>query len=191
MKLLANYKPRRDRILEQHKLGHIDTQELQAQIKDLDKRNGENRQKLKEIQTKISQNSLSQGYEKTLELFSATYRQKLDDIFTNRQDIYNILHSLIEEIIVYSRLVKSDDIIGGKRKENQEIPYKIEIKLKLPQDILRDMAMGSFGVKSDSPPISNFPIFARPRFPPPPNFVFSLNYETPFCPLSSVEERAG
>jgi hypothetical protein len=41
--------------------------------------------------------------------------------------------------VVYSRPVTEKDIIAGKKKDKQEIPSRLHIKLKLPQDILQDL----------------------------------------------------
>lgn len=50
-----------------------------------------------------------------------------------------LLHELIEEIVIYSRPIKKGDIIAGRQKEGQQIPHRLHIKLKLPQDILRQI----------------------------------------------------
>ena len=54
---------------------------------------------------------------------------------------------LISSITVYSRPVTKKDKIAGRKKAEQLIPYKLEMELKLPQDILNHFA-SRFGVKS-------------------------------------------
>lgn len=71
----------------------------------------------------------------------------LDDIYKKRQEIFDTLHMLISSIIVYSRPVTKKDKIAGRKKANQLIPYKLEMELKLPQDILNNFA-SRFGVKT-------------------------------------------
>jgi hypothetical protein len=42
-----------------------------------------------------------------------------------------------------------NDKVAGRKKENQQIPYRLEIELKLPRDILNDFA-SRFGVISSN-----------------------------------------
>jgi len=144
---------RRNRLQEQHENGFMDINKLRKDIKDLIEKDKHYQRELKDIEYQISQNSLSQGYIESLDLFSKKYSSAMGKISTDRNELYALLHELIEEIIVYSRPVEETDIIAGRRKEGQKIPYRLHIKLKLPQDILRQMLTpvgGSSGQKSTS-----------------------------------------
>ena len=100
-----------------------------------------------EIEQSISKNTISQGYIKSLDLFSRKYTKALSSIYTNRTEIFEILHLLIDKIIVYSRPLTGYDKVAGRKKQNQQLPYKLEIKLKLPKDIMATLMLG-FGAKN-------------------------------------------
>lgn len=144
---------RRNRLQEQHENGFMDINKLRRDIKDLIEKEKHYQRELKDIEYQISQNSLSQGYIESLDLFSKKYTSAMGKISTDRNELYSLLHELIEEIIVYSRPVEEKDTIAGRKKEGQKIPYRLHIKLKLPQDILRQMLTpvgGGSGQKSTS-----------------------------------------
>lgn len=50
-----------------------------------------------------------------------------------------MLHSIIDEIVVFTCSVKKTDKVSGQKKANQEVPFKLEIMLKLPQEFLADL----------------------------------------------------
>lgn len=148
--LINSLPGRRKRLQEQHELGFKDISQLKEDIRNLDTTEKQYQKELREIEYQISQNTLSQGYETSLNLFSEKYARMLDDLSSDRKTLYDMLHELIEEIIVYSRPVREGDVVAGKKKSQQKIPYRINIKLKLPQEILRQMAEslgGSSGQK--------------------------------------------
>lgn len=152
VKLINSIPERRKRLGEQHEAGFKDITQLRRDNKDLIEKERHYQKELKEIELQISQNTLSQGYIESLDLFSKQYSSAIGKISTNRKELYTLLHELIEEIIVYSRPVEEKDIIAGRKKEGQKIPYRLHIKLKLPQDILRQMLnpVGGSGQKSSS-----------------------------------------
>ncbi|MBP9819174.1 recombinase family protein [Candidatus Woesebacteria bacterium] len=157
------------RVKEQHEFGIIDTDTMLAKVKDYDleqKRLSEEQEKL-ELQ--IGQKANLQAYEISLELFSQKYVDKLNDIQEDREKIFEILHMIIDGIVVHSRRPDPSDKIPGRRKtgnysnrpENklqisgmtlhtagtiglndreQMVPYEIDIYLRLPQQILINMA---------------------------------------------------
>lgn len=140
----------RENLREQHKHGHISIAYLNKSLKDLGVREMSFRELLKVTRGEIAQSSLTQEYLKALNLFSDKYKAGLEDLYANRQELYTLLHELIEEIVVYSRPVKKTDIIAGKKKEVQQIPNKLHIKLKLPQDLLQELIAISSGSNSAS-----------------------------------------
>lgn len=143
IKLINALPNRKERLQEQHENGLMDINKLRGDIKGLVEKEKKHQKELKEIEYKISQNTLSQSYLESLNLFSKKYASGLDKISMDRKELYTLLHELIEEIVVYSRPVGEKDVIAGKRKKGQKIPYRLHIKLKLPQDILQDICSNS------------------------------------------------
>lgn len=86
----------------------------------------------------MKENSIEQ-YALTFEFFSKKYANTLEEIRKNPDDLYVLLHTLIDEIVVMGRPVEPKDKVAGIKKANQQIPDAIHIKLRLPQDILSDM----------------------------------------------------
>lgn len=131
---------RSERISKQHEMGAIDDDEfilrreiIQKDIRDLNKR-------LKEVNTNLGKQALSNGYIRSFEEYSKKYSKALDDVVNNKNDVYILIHSIIEEIIVNTRSLDSTvDNIAGRKKENQQIPNGITIKLRLPQELLREL----------------------------------------------------
>ena len=145
--LLNNLPNRIDRLKEQHEGGYIDLKLLRTKISEITAKEQLLKIELEKTEHQIAQNSLSVGYINTLKLFSHKYRRALEDIYKNRKEIFDILHMLISSITVFSRPVSEEDKIAGRKKSEQLIPYKLEMELKLPQDILNHFA-SRFGVKT-------------------------------------------
>ncbi len=138
---LANGLPaRRDRLREQHELGVIDGRRLKEQMDELTNSERKYHAALNEIERTRSQVSLSEGYIRTLDLFVKKYQNVLENIEKDTQMLYDLFHLLIEEVVVYSRPVTEEDKVAGRKKEGQLLPYRIHIKLRLPQDMLRELA---------------------------------------------------
>ncbi len=72
-------------------------------------------------------------------MFSSHYTEKLEKNFKDRETIAKILKILIDEIVVYTRPVRADDPVAGRKKKDQQIPDRIHIKLKLPSEILHEI----------------------------------------------------
>ena len=139
-KLLNAVPFRKERLKEQHEMGIIDSGSLSKQIEELNNKASDYKEALLSIEENIAQSELSEQYELTLELFSKKYRSTLDDVFSKRDEISDILHTLIDKIIVYSRPVGTDDVVAGKKKYDQYMPNNLEIKLRLPKDIMLQVA---------------------------------------------------
>lgn len=131
---------RKNRILEQHEHGFISTAQMEQSIDDLKKSEKRYAVELQKVQKLMAQNALSEHYISSLELFEKHYSKALEDIKKNPDEVYNILHMLIEEIVVYARPVTNVDVIAGRRSKDQQLPNRLHIKLKLPQEILNEMA---------------------------------------------------
>ncbi len=141
---------RRKSLREQHENGIIDTPTLLAKMKDLEGKEQEYIGKIKEIDYQLSQAELSKGYEETFKLYAKKYGKSLDKILNDRQELFDLIHRLIHQVVVYSRPRNESDVIAGRKKEGQFIPDHIDIYLHLPQNLLRELYTQEFGVKSDN-----------------------------------------
>ena len=145
--LLNNLPSRENNLKQQNEDNVIDNVILNKKLAECKEKKKSFEKSIEKAEYQIAQNSLSKGYMKSLELFSEKYVKTLKDLYSNRKEVFDIIHMLIDKIIVYSRPVRKTDKIAGRKKEGERfIPNKIEIEFKLPQDILNDLAIG-FGVK--------------------------------------------
>lgn len=144
--LINSFPGKKARLREMRESELVSLEEINKRFEEFAESEKKLRNELNEIERQISENIISQGYEETLNLFSDKYKNGLDKIFENRDETYTLIHELIEEIIVYSRPVEESDKIAGKRKKDQQIPFRLHIKLKLPQDILQHLT-NRFGVE--------------------------------------------
>ncbi len=145
--LLDAMPARKNNILEQHKLGYIKQPKLKEEMEKLEKQIVLLTAELEKLDLLISKNAMPDSYISSLNVFNKKYSEALNDIFGDRRELDQLLHALIEEIIIYSRPSTAEDSIAGRRKEKQLLPYEIRIKLKLPQDILGHIAGMSSGRK--------------------------------------------
>jgi len=140
---------RKQNLLDQHaELHAIDTPTLKLKLKELDVKKNEYEKKISEIDFDLSQAVLSKGYEMSLNLFAEKYKDALTSITENKKELYDLIHRLIYQIVVYSRPKNEDDVIAGRKKNNQMIPERIDIYLNLPQNLMRELYSQRFGVKS-------------------------------------------
>lgn len=68
--------------------------------------------------------------------------KNIDKLFDDRKLLQRFLNYLISDIFVYSRDATEKDKITGKKKANgeiQQIPYAIDIQMRLPQEILQSL----------------------------------------------------
>ncbi len=146
---LLNALPLRKQALrEQHKNLIIDTQTLQKELNELSEKEKQYKEKMSEIDYKLSQATLSKGYEASFKQYAEKYGKSLDKAFDDKQELYELIHGLIYQITVFSRPKNSKDVIAGRKKENQFIPERIDIALNLPQNLLRELYTQKFGVRS-------------------------------------------
>jgi len=129
----------KERLKEQHLVGLITTQELNEQIKDVSNRLQNNNKRLIAVRKQLANNHIADIYSNSLEIYSSKYTGAIEKLKRNRKELYDVIHTLVEEIVVYTRDVKEDDKIAGKKRTNQQVPCRLEIKLRLPQDFLSDL----------------------------------------------------
>ena len=193
-KLLNSIPSMMERIKEQHELGVTSTDEMIEKVTEYreDQKRLEDEQNYIDMQ--IGQKANLEDYEKSLKLFSKKYIDTLEKAQDDREKTFEILHLLIEGIVVYSRRPHIGEKIAGRKKakrstkdgekvayekgklvmrtvqetkalyeqegpnSDQLVPSEIDIYLKLPQQILINMAKShvlheneeeQFGVNSD------------------------------------------
>lgn len=141
---------RRGAIKIQHEEGYIKSpEEFKERMANVDKREIELNKELSGIDYQIGENSISDIYIRTLELFAKKYKVFLDGAMKDRQELFDLIHLIVDRIHVYSRKMTKNDVIAGRKKEGQKIPYKIRIDLRLPQDMMTRLARdGKFEVKN-------------------------------------------
>lgn len=136
LKLVESVPARKAMLREQHEAGLIDLPALKERVEEVNQKEKEHKEQLKDIQMRLSQNTLNEGYIETFKLFSEKYQTMLEKVTKNRPEVYDLIHAMIEEITVYSRPVRESDKIAGRKKEGQQVPNRIHIKFKLPQEML-------------------------------------------------------
>ncbi len=147
--LLNGLPQKRERLKEQQEINAIDTNELRKKLGQTDVKEKEYKAKIDEIDFNLSNVMLSRGYEASIKLYSEKYSKSFKRIMKDRMQLYNLIHDLVYQIIVYSRPRNEQDIIAGRKKEGQMIPERIDIHLNLPQNLLRQLYTQQFVVKSD------------------------------------------
>lgn len=156
--LLINKIPiRKENLSLQHENNIISNEELLERSTKIDKERKELNIRLKEINSVLGQQVMSDGYVKSFEEYSKRYLKALDEVTSNKEEIYTIIHNLIEKIIIDSRPYNPTiDKIAGRKKENQQIPNSITIKLKLPKELLNELVtqeiknVTNFWVRTDT-----------------------------------------
>jgi site-specific DNA recombinase len=137
--LIEGLPNRKKNILEQNASGYLTKTNLDKQMEEMRVNELETTKKIKEIERKMAENALSTNYIKIFETFRKKYMVVMDKTFIDREEVSNLLHIMIEDIIVYSRPINEKDVIAGQKKEGQLIPHKIDIKFRLPQEMLEDL----------------------------------------------------
>lgn len=101
-----------------------------------------------EVDNQLSRATLSKGYEESFKLYAEKYGKSFDTIAEDRVQLHDLIHGLIDQIVVYSRKRTDKDVIAGKKKEDQYIPDRIDIYLKLPQHLLQQLYRHEFVVNN-------------------------------------------
>lgn len=148
VRLLNALPSRKKSLLEQHEIGAIDKSALQNKLNELALKEKEYNEKINKIDFELSQISLSSGYVESLKLYADKYSKSLDKSLKDEKEIYDLIHMLIHEVIVYSRPRDEKDKIAGRKKADQFIPNRIDILLNLPQHLLRELHAQEFVVEN-------------------------------------------
>lgn len=138
----------RKNILKQHEIGYRNDFELKEGIDELNNSEKRYLEKINEIDLQLSNEELSLGYNESLKQYGDKYKKVLEGKYADRKELYELIHMVIDQIIVYARTRKATDKIAGRKTENQLIPERIDIYLKLPQDLLHELYTQKFGVRT-------------------------------------------
>ena len=111
-KLLNAIPNKKEKLLVQHKNGWKSDAEVGEAMEVIKAEKIGYEKKIREIQDRISKNTLSEGYIKTFEIFAEKYSTILDDISRNREEIVKVLRMIIDSIIVTTRPATDDDRIA-------------------------------------------------------------------------------
>lgn len=140
---------RREALKHQHEEGYIKTAEFDERMARTKQREVELNKELSGIEYQISEGKLSDIYTRTLKVFAKKYKDFLEGKMNDRQEIFELIHILVDRINVYTRKATSKDKIAGKKTADQKIPNQIRIDLRLPQDMMIRLAQeGKFEVKN-------------------------------------------
>lgn len=146
--LIEGTPERKKRLQEQHLAGVIPTvTALKAQMLEEDQKVESWQKEVTEIEIKIGKITLSKQYADTFTYFQQRYQDSLTDLKKNPRFTHDLLVSLVEKVVVRSRPVEKTDIIAGKKKQEQVLPYKLDIHFRLPKDMLQELFL-RFGVKN-------------------------------------------
>jgi hypothetical protein len=148
-KMLNALPLRKQSVLEQHEMGGIDTPTLKVRLEEIKEKEKLYKERINEIDYRLSRITLSRGYEESLKLYSEKYGKLFESIMADKKQLFELIHGLIYQITVYSRPKTNEDVIAGRPKEGQMIPERIDIHLNLPQNLLRELYNQRFTVKSD------------------------------------------
>lgn len=147
--LLDDLPNRKNSIKEQHEAGYIDLAELNTKMSEYTKKENDFKKKINEIDYQLSQITLSRGYEESLSIYAERYGSSLEKALLDKKELYELIHMIINQIVIYSRPIKRGDRIAGRKKEGQLIPERIDIHLNLPQNLLRQLYSLKFGVTNE------------------------------------------
>ncbi len=148
-KILNNLPRSRQNTKRMYGRGDISDAEYDEKIESIKNKEVELNKDLAAIQYQIGEGEISEIYVRTLKLFAKKYKPFLEGLMTDRQEVSELVHLIVDRIHVYTRKATTNDKIAGRKKENQVIPYQVRIDLRLPQDMMKRFAQqGKFEVKN-------------------------------------------
>lgn len=127
-----------ENLLIQHQNNYISTENLKELINEVKEKETLYKERLAKVEESYSYKINAQQYAKSLEQLRLLNLENLRKN-NNREELQRILRIVIQSIAVHSRPLTDKDVISGRKSTNQMIPYKIEIKLKLPKEYLEQL----------------------------------------------------
>jgi len=106
-----------DRIKEQHELGLIETDEMVKKLEVTNEKLKAYKEELEVIDLQIGKKANVEAYEKAFEIFAKAYEGHLEESFEDRDSLFEILHILIDGIVIHARKPKLGEKIPGRKKE--------------------------------------------------------------------------
>lgn len=150
-KMLNRIPSSRHNVKDLYAKGDIGEPEYEERKAKITKQESDLRKDLLAIQGQIGEDKISEIYASTFKLFAKKYKPFLDGLMTDRQEMSDLIHLIVDKINVYTRKATKKDKIAGRKKEDQAIPYQVRIDLRLPQDIMQRLAQqGKFEVRNDN-----------------------------------------
>lgn len=147
--VVERFEGRRMNVRKQHEMTG-DDEAFRKQMKEIDDTEKVAGKSLSEVKAQINQLTLPTHHIQSFLEFTERYKDRLEEVLLDRQATYELIHLLLEEIIVESRAMRSDDVIGGRKKEGQMIPFALHFKVRLPQKAVVELAKKKFGVNSSN-----------------------------------------
>lgn len=135
-KTISKYRIWQESIYELLLNWRIDSAKYNSDYDELEDKISILRQEIDEIDSKLEWELNIEDYMHSLEVLSDILSRNIDEILEDKNKTQNFMNYLIDEIIVYSQENNWRYSISWPKKEWQQIPYKIEVKLKLPQEFI-------------------------------------------------------
>ncbi|MDD4381786.1 MAG: recombinase family protein [Candidatus Dojkabacteria bacterium] len=139
--LLNTHASARSRVIEMYQNGDIKKEEKIERIKDLDKKYKRYIKEKEDLESELSIFTNTHEYIKVFNIFKDKYGDALKMLEEkgSDQELYSLIHMIVDEIIIFSRPKRKTDSVSGPKKEGQMIPYKLKISLKIPSKMLGEM----------------------------------------------------
>ena len=138
---LDSVKQRRSNMRYSFESGRVSQEQYDKDWNDLNKRVGEHKQKIKEGTDFIAQNERLLLFSEGIQEYKRRYSDVIEKLLGDYDSAKVIVNSLVEEITIYSRPITKGDGVSGPKKLDQEIVSYIDITMKLPMEIIRDLAI--------------------------------------------------
>lgn len=121
----------------QHENSFIDDMELIKRKEEVELERHNLAVKLIDLNRTLGEQQLSQGYSESFSAYAKKYKNVINNLKTNDSELYEFIHGIISEIVVNTRpFDPTKDRIAGRKKDNQQIPESLTIKIKLPQELM-------------------------------------------------------
>lgn len=124
--------------------GKINTAELNKRYEEIKKREAELLNRQNKLTTDVSMKCLDSDHLEAFSAYSKKYSHLLEKNLADKKLLYRLIHSLIQQIVVYSREATELDVIAGRKTENQLIPHKIHIVMRLPKEMIDSLIKEKF-----------------------------------------------
>ena len=124
---------------------------FKKQLKELDETRKKVSKDLSDATAEINRLILPANHIQSFLDFSDNYRDRLDEVLLDRDDTYDLMHMLIEEVVIESRTTdENDPKRAGRKKKGQMLPFALHFKVRLPQKAVVELAKKKFGVNSSN-----------------------------------------